>query len=1025
MVNWQILILTLSITACQPNVQKLESNESIVESDALAENFLIPPNSTRPGVYWYFMDGNQNRDEMTADLEAMARAGIGKVVFLEVNIGVPRGPVNFMSEEWQDNFVHAVKTTKRLGIELILGTGPGWAGSGGPWVKPEDSMQHLVAGVTEISGPKSFKSKLAVPKPPKPNYFAGMSEQWIKVREDWYEDVSVLAFPTPSDDVVIDELDLKTLKETQPYSIWKHIPRYVRSDATYKELKEESVINQDMIIDLSNLMSADGTLEWEVPEGNWTIMRFVSRTTGQTTRPAPTPGHGFETDKFNPESYEKHWNNFQQKLLDRIGPRELSSSWTRIHLDSWEMSSQNWSKSFQEEFINRRGYDPKPFYPAYAGMVVDSLEKTERFLWDLRKTAQELVIENYVEVIKAKAHEHDMAYSNQPYDMNPAGNLDLGSVADIPSCEFWDYRNSDLVDSLYSCIEATSIAHTMGKSEVPVEAFTSVIPNRFHAYPGQMKNQTDWALAFGVTNFIFHTFQHQPLGNEALPGMSMGPHGSNWHRHQNWWDMLPAYHDYISRSSYLLQQGVTVSDILYLTPEGVPHIFWPPADALLGTGLLKDKRGYGFDAVSPRILINRASIKDGQIAFKNASSYKVMILPKLDTMTPETLEAIIGFVEEGATIIGNPPIKSPSLVNYPDSDAKVVELATELWGSLDLPVSLTARKVGKGTVYWGQDIYLKTDDEEEFYPSYVKTANLLKEIGLSEDFSVGGAPIRFTHRKTNDRDIYFVANTSDSIISVDADFRVSGMTPELWHSETGERRSLPNFIDRGDKTTIPLQFEAHESYFVVFGKDDKGFPSNGKNFQTFNDVKLFDGEWSVSFDPKRGGPENIIFESLVDWKDHTEPGVKHYSGKATYTKTFDVQAEIKPKDNYFIELGPTYEMARVTLNGEDLGTVWTSPWRVPTKTALKSKANILKVEVANSWENRLIGDTLAEDKDVRTLKWSSGLLEGKEYKAGRYTFTTYLKAASDFGDIKLEPPKLQSSGLIGPVKIVKVDESNQ
>ena len=282
MVNWQILILTLSITACQPNVQKLESNESIVESDALSKNFLIPPNSTRPGVYWYFMDGNQNRDEMTADLEAMARAGIGKVVFLEVNIGVPRGPVNFMSEEWQDNFVHAVKTTKRLGIELILGTGPGWAGSGGPWVKPEDSMQHLVAGVTEISGPKSFKSKLAVPKPPKPNYFAGMSEQWIKVREDWYEDVSVLAFPTPSDDVVIDELDLKTLKETQPYSIWKHIPRYVRSDATYKELKEESVINQDMIIDLSNLMLADGTLEWEVPEGNWTIMRFVSRTTGQT-----------------------------------------------------------------------------------------------------------------------------------------------------------------------------------------------------------------------------------------------------------------------------------------------------------------------------------------------------------------------------------------------------------------------------------------------------------------------------------------------------------------------------------------------------------------------------------------------------------------------------------------------------------------------------------------------------------------------------------------------------------------------
>jgi len=1017
-INFLVLIL---IIACQPNVEKLITTEPINKSNHLATNFLNPPDSTKPGVYWYFMDGNQNRDEMTADLEAMARVGIGKVVFLEVNIGVPRGPVNFMSDQWQDNFVHAVKTTKRLGMELILGTGPGWAGSGGPWVKPEDSMQHLVGATTKVSGPIKYKGKLAVPKPPKPNYFAGMSDHWEKVREEWYEDVSVLAFPTPDDVKVIDKIDLKSLKETQPYSIWKHVPRYVKSEATYKKLNKESVINPNEIIDITDNMNKDGTLEWEVPDGNWTIMRFVSRTTGQTTRPAPTPGHGYETDKFNPKSFEKHWENFQQKLLDRIGSKESGSSWTRIHLDSWEMSSQNWSRQFQEEFIERRGYDPKPFYPAYAGMVVESLEQTERFLWDLRKTAQELVIENYVNVIKAKSHEHNMKYSNQPYDMNPAGNLDLGSVADIPSCEFWDYRNSDLVDSLYSCIEATSIAHTMGKSEVPVEAFTSVIPNRFHAYPGQMKNQTDWALAFGVTNFIFHTFQHQPLGNDALPGMAMGPHGSNWHRHQNWWNMLPAYHDYISRSSYLLQQGVTVSDILYLTPEGVPHIFWPPKDALSGKGLLKDKRGYGFDATSPRILINQATVQDGHIVFKNASRYKIMILPDSDTMTPETLEQIIYFVENGATIVGNPPFKSPSLSNYPNSDRRVIELATRLWGNLELPSSLTKRSFGKGTIYWGQDIYDKDDDSEEFYPSYSNTASLLKDIGVSEDFTVDDASVRFTHRKTADRHIYFVSNTSNIPISVDADFRVSGLLPELWHPETGERSSLPNFNDNGKNTKIPLKFERNESYFVVFGNDQGDAPSYGVNFPIFETIKIIDGSWSVNFDPSRGGPEEINFDTLIDWKDHPTKGVKYYSGIANYTKIFDLPEQTDLTANYMIDFGELYEMGNVTLNGIDLGIVWTSPWRVSTGGALKHKGNILTVEVANSWENRLIGDSFDQDKDIRTLQWPSGLLEGKAYKTGRYTFTTYLNEASDFGDIKQKPYELQSSGLIGPVKILKIN----
>jgi hypothetical protein len=146
------------------------------------------------------------------------------------------------------------------------------------------------------------------------------------------------------------------------------------------------------------------------------------------------------------------------------------------------MSSQNWSASFREAFLERRGYDPTPFFPAYMGLVVGEPGKTERFLWDMRKTAQEMVLENHAGAIKAIAHEHGLLYSNEPYDMNPAGNIDLGSVADIPVCEFWNARVG--LDSQYSCYEAVSIANTMGKSRVNAEAFTTA-GLLYENYPGQ------------------------------------------------------------------------------------------------------------------------------------------------------------------------------------------------------------------------------------------------------------------------------------------------------------------------------------------------------------------------------------------------------------------------------------------------------------------------------------------------------------------------------------------------------------
>ena len=574
----------------------------------LEDEFRNPPDSARPGVYWYFMDGNLSREGMTADLESMKEVGLGNLVFLEVNVGVPRGPVDFMSEQWQDLFAHAVHESERLGIDITLGSGPGWTGSGGPWIKPDQAMQHLLTSVTETTGPSKFDALLPVPEQhPTP---------WGTMMTDFYEDVYVFAFPKCGP--AISDINEKALYDRYPYTSWDGVKEYLPAPAKFDEPGEKSVISPEDMIDISKYLDSDGRLKWDVPAGEWTIVRMVRRATCASTRPAPEPGIGLECDKFDTAALDHHFANYYGKLLKKVGPRKGKNGWKAVHIDSWEMGSQNWTKDFLAEFKKRRGYDAKPYLPAYSGRAVGSLEESERFLWDVRLTSQELVLENHAGHLKKLGADNGFELSIEPYDMNPTADLDLGAVADVPMCEFWSAGYG--FKSAFSCIEATSIAHTMGGPIVSSEAFTGV--TEWQQYPWSMKNQGDWAFCMGINRFVYHTFAHKPLGAEYRPGMTMGPYGVHWDRGQTWWPMVSDYHKYISRCSHLLRRGATVSDILYLTPEGAPHVFRAPPSALAESEMegWPDKKGYGFDGCSPNILMSRAEVKDGRIVFPGGTS---------------------------------------------------------------------------------------------------------------------------------------------------------------------------------------------------------------------------------------------------------------------------------------------------------------------------------------------------------------------------------------------------------------------
>jgi hypothetical protein len=960
------------------------------------------------------MDGNFSKEAVTKDLESMKQVGIGHVLFLEVNVGVPRGTVDFLSEEWQELFAFAVHECERLGISVILGIGPGWTGSGGPWVKGAESMQHLVHTSTEVQGAGKQTFTLTKPLPKQP--FFGMAQEVEQLWNDFYQDVAVLAFPSGAtlfgseyvddgDYLDITELEERALYYRKPYSSLSYgVKEYLSTYDSYAARPDDKPVERNQVVDITPLMSTDGSITWDVPEGKWTVMRFGTRNNGNVTRPAPAPGLGLEADKLDTIALNSHLEQFTEKLFRRVGFTKArpDGGLQMLHIDSWEMGSQNWTPQFRNEFTRRRGYDPLPYYPAYAGVMVQSREVSERFLWDVRQTIQELILENHVGHVKRYAHRYGMSLSIEPYDMTPASDLELAAAADVPMCEFWSLNYG--FNTSFSTGEGASAAHLLGQSVVPAESFTAQGDEAWKQHPASMKNEGEWAWASGINRFLYHTFAHQALPDSLRPGMTMGPYGIHWDRNQTWWPLSRAYHDYVSRSQFMLQQGRSVADILYLAPEGAPHVFRAPESAVEASDpMMPDRRGYNFDACPPSLL-HKATVNNGHIRFAGGASYRLLVLPAFETMTPALLKKIAELVDQGATIVGLPPKKSPSLSGYPDCDVELQTLAQKLWGEVDTPSTLAVRPFGKGQIVWGETLKTNID---RLYPHYSVTEEILSD-SIPPDFASTG-DVRYAHRIDGDIDIYFVSNRAPQSIAPLCRFRVTGKQPELWHPVTGKISALPEYKVEKNLTSIPLKFDVHEGYFIVFRREARK-TSRSSNFPTQKTIDTLDAAWAVSFDPKWGGPESTVFDNLHDWTVDPDPGIKYYSGTAIYQQTFDMP-DTKTSGNLYLNLGKVKNIARVSLNGKDLGTVWTAPWQAEITGVVKSKNNTIKIEVTNLWSNRLIGDELLPYDGPEHGQWPEWMREGKPRTSGRYTFTT-------FRHYNQNSPLLES-GLTGPVTLVE------
>lgn len=722
-----------------------------------------------------------------------------------------------------------------------------------------------------------------------------------------------------------------------------------------------TVIDGSKVIDISKYLNADGTLNWDVPAGDWVILRTGMTPTGTKNSPASPEATGYEVDKMSKKHAEKHFYGHMGEILKRI-PEADRKCFKVVVQDSYETGGQNFTDGFLEEFKQKYGYDPIPYLPVYNGIVVNSQQSSDRFLWDMRRMVADKVAYDYVAGLREVSHKHGLTTWLEPYGHwgFPGEFLMYGGQSDEIGGEFWSEGELGDIENR----AATSCGHIYGKTKISAESNTCG-GAAFSRYPGSIKQRGDRFFAEGINNTLLHVYITQPY-EDKNPGMNAG-FGNEFNRKNTWFSQMDVYTQYLKRTNYMLQQGLNVADVAYFIGEDTPKMTGITDPAL--------PTGYQFDYMNAEVIEKYMTVKDGLITLPHGTQYRILVLPKLETMRPELLAKIKQLVNEGAVVLGPAPKRSPSLQNQPQADQQIKEIAKELWGNVD-GVNIKSRKFGKGMIINGMNM------TEAF-----TLINLIPDCKLPEDNS-----IHYGHRTIKDGEIYFISNQTADTKIISPEFRIKGKQPELWEATTGYVRNLPAYDQKVNSTVVPLKLEAYESVFVVFRKSAvkalvSGVEANFPEPTLLTDVK---GPWTVNFDASERGPAKpVVFETLQDWTTSKDELIKYYSGTAFYNCKFKIGKVPKGK-KVIINLGAFTAMAKVTVNDVYAGGLWTAPYTLDITALVKEGDNELKIEIVNTWMNRLIGDLNLPP--AQRLTWSP---------INPYS-----------GDSPLQP-----SGLFGPVKI--------
>lgn len=721
------------------------------------------------------------------------------------------------------------------------------------------------------------------------------------------------------------------------------------------------------VVDLTARMRPDGSLDWTPPPGRWRVVRFGWSLLGTTNHPASPDATGLEVDKFDGAAVRRYLDHYLGTYRQAAGADLIGDHGVRaLVTDSIEVGAANWTPRLIAQFRRLRGYDPTPWLPTLTGAVIGTRAQSDAFLYDYRRTLADLLASEHYGTVAAVAHDHDLTvYGEALEDHRPSLGDDLAMRrhADVPMAAMWAFPRGGVPNPSYvaDIRGAASVAHLYGQNLVAAESMTAALSPWAFA-PSDLRHVIDTEFALGVNRPVIHTSVHVPV-DDKQPGLSLFIFGQYFNRMESWAGMARPWVDYIARSSFLLQQGRNVADVAYFTGEEAP------LTSLYGDAPVADAPvGHGYDFVDAAALSGVLRVDGGDLVAASGARYRLLYLGGSSRrMTLPTLRRIAELAEGGATIVGDAPTGSPALGE--DTPAYRA-LVARLWSG----AAVTA--VGRGRVIAGRDV-----------------AAALARAGVPADLDAGGATddlLPFVHRHWDGGDLYFLANRDNRPLHVEARFRVAGRVPELWHADTGRTEPVSYRIT-GGTTLVPLDLSAEESVFVVFRRPATTTAATIAP-ASLAPVATLDGAWQVAFQANRGAPAAATLPVLAPLSANAVPGIRYFSGVATYRRDFTVPGKTRPGAPLWLDLGAVGDVAEVSVNGRPVGTVWHAPWRVDIGGAVHSGTNRLEVRVADLWVNRLIGD--AQPGTTAKVTWTA--------------MPTYR------ADAPLRP-----SGLIGPVRLLR------
>lgn len=904
------LLLPLSLLAIFLQSSGISSLAQTPTPQSVRAGFLNPPRAARPKVYWWWLNGAVDTTRLREELRAIKAAGLGGVDLFEIGVNatnnsdgrIPAGPP-FMGPESLAAIVMAIREATRLDLELGLNLASSW-NAGGSWTRPEHAAKSLYVSRQRFSTP-ALATPVTLTFPELPRLDNRNRPLFIERRPDgrpvYHEEVAVLALPAGAS----------------------------------APLDTAQILNVSQYFDPQS-----ERLTWSAPPGDWEIHRYVCANSGEALKLPSPNSRGPIIDHFDSSATRAHFQYFIDRLKPHLGDFRKTAL-KNLYLASYEATGVVWTATLPREFEKLHGYSLHKFLPALFAQVPMNATLRNRANDDLTRTLSELLITNHYRKGREIANAEGLLLISEaggpgkPLHNVPVEALKALGSLDVPRGEFWhryQYFDIDSTDIMWLVKEIAAAAHLYGRRMVEEEAFTSF--EHWREGPADLKPLADRAFCEGMNRVVIHGFPHNPPGT-GYPGISYHA-GTHFNDKRVWWPKIKPFNDYLARISHVLQETDFVADVLYYYGDQVPN-FVAPKNTRFRVG-----PGYDYEVINSDVLLRELTVREGKIILPSGARFSVLALDSASRVSTAVAGKLRQLSRQGAIIVG-----WPTPANRPVADKTPV-------------------------------------------------LNRLRALGLTPDFDAGPGTDRefdYIHHRRDDLDVYLVRNATDRWLSRECTFRQSGKIPERWDPVTGHIAPIDVYRFSGPGTRLPITFPPNGAYFIVFrsgravpaftglapGKDGQ-LPHTDYTTQGLRGldsvplrligkqgrVLIHSGltkipirtEWRLRFPANWGAPDSVQFPELRSWTESEVPGIRYFSGIATYESTFAVDASAQADEHITLNLGDVREVAEVWLNDQPLGTTWTKPHRLDVTRLIRRGENKLRVEVANTWSNRLTGDAL-------------------------------------------------------------------